>query len=123
MALTEVRTPPQEFSVERQPSLEVDFAEGLKLFSGNCPRVPPCSAQASMSGAGTGEGHTSGLDLGVRLSTGGSGLRSSQTDVAIRREGKEQTTVFSTRRRDSLASALRVTSPSVRCAAAWQSGE
>lgn len=107
-----------------QPCLKMGFPEELEPFCGKCLRVLP---EICVSSRGTVGGHIPCLGPSLRLGTGGSGLGSSQTDVSIQRAGKERRqehgTIFSTRRRDSLASARCVTSERVRCAAACWSGE
>lgn len=83
---------------------------------------PSCRERRRRAG-----GPVSCLGPGIGLGAGGGGLRSSQTDVSIQRVGKERRqergTIFSTRRRDSLASARCMTAPCVRCTAAWRSAE
>lgn len=112
---------------EMQPSLQTGFPEESRLFAGKRLSLPRAQLKLSMSKHSTLEGPISCLGLGICLGTGGSGLRSSQTDISIQRAGKERRqehgTIFSTRRRDSLASARCVTAPRTRCAAAWWSGE
>lgn len=118
---------PHDLYTETQPSLQTCFPEESGLFIGKWLSTPSCSAPAVGEWRRRAGGPVSCLGPGVGLGTGGGGLRSSQTDVSIQRVGKERRqergTIFSTRRRDSLASARCTTAPCVRCTAAWRSAE